>query len=248
MHENILILLPVKFNSKRLFQKNLKSLNGLPLFIYSLITAIDVKMSYEKQLEKGGNYSDVNEITRLINPNKIFNIDIWISTENLPLAIELLRIYRPEFLDVINILERPKVLAEDPYQIKHVCQHAIDEIKTKKYNTLVMIQPSNPFVETRDVFECLNKFYWAGNTRKIAIRSVYKISKTPFYMIENDPFLCSFSNQNIYLGNGSIVVCDTTTKKISFKPAYPYIMPKERSVDIDDEFDFKVAEMIMQSN
>ena len=56
------------------------------------------------------------------------------------------------------------------------------------------------------------------------------------------------SAEDLYIPNGAIYVFDTNyfknKKKYYSKKTYGYLMPKERSIDIDDILDFKLAELL----
>ena len=53
-----------------------------------------------------------------------------------------------------------------------------------------------------------------------------------------------------YMPNGAVFVFKISLlkeKRVYYsKKTYPYIMSKERSIDIDDYFDFKFAEFLME--
>ena len=53
-----------------------------------------------------------------------------------------------------------------------------------------------------------------------------------------------------YRINGAMYMIDTeiitNNLEIYGKKSYAYIMPKERSIDVDDRMDFKIAEMYMR--
>ena len=57
-------------------------------------------------------------------------------------------------------------------------------------------------------------------------------------------------SDNAYIPNGGVYVFKTALLKDHYsyysKKTYAYIMPQERSVDIDTEYDFEFAEYLMK--
>jgi len=222
--DRVAILIPIKECSVRLLRKNLLLLDNTPLFDYSIYAA--------RKSNIGQIYvtTESDEIEDLCKSN------------------------------VVNILKRPLELAKDPYQIKDVCLYSLEQLKeqNKEFDTLIMIQPSNPFIQSEDIITCYNMFI--KNERK-TIRSVYKSTKNAYsamYLSGNNlkavyfQDLNRFESSNVpdtYFGNGSIVIVDIEKfkehKTFYYEGAAAYIMPKERSIDIDDKIDFKFAEMLM---
>ena len=207
--KDILVLLPVKTNSKRLPNKNLKLLCDKPLFIYAL--------------EAANEFCKNNEILPYITADdeEVFSI-------------------ASDYVENFNTILRPKYLTEDPYQLVDVCLHAIIELRSKgkQFETLVVVQPSNPFVTEEDIDTC----YWRNVSFSNTVRSVYKIEGNIYNKSGN--LLCG----DLYKGNGSIVVINIfkflNTKEFEYN--YLYEMPKERSIDIDFEIDFLIAKELMQ--
>jgi len=207
--KDILVLLPIKTNSKRLPNKNLKSLCGIPLFIYALKAVSE--------------FCKNNEILPYISTDdeEVFSI-------------------ASKYVEDFNTILRPKYLTEDPYQLVDVCLHAIVDLRSKgkEFETLVMVQPSNPFVTEEDIDFC----YWRNVSFSNTVRSVYKTEGNIYNESGN------LLNGDLYKGNGSIVVINIfkflNTKEFEYN--YLYVMPKERSIDIDEEMDFIIAEELIR--
>ncbi len=229
MKDKIILIVPIKGNSKRLKNKNLKLLNGKPLFWYACGTVWDIA-------------------DRMI-------FDAYISSE----SIEVEKIWDDTcwMLQIFEFLKRPKELSQDPNQIEEVCLYVLNQVKIK-YNTLIMVQPSNPFVQAEDIENCYKMF--TENNRS-TVRSVYKTSKSFFksFVMQGNKLTSPVFSQlkkiqtcnypDSYLGNGSIIVIDIEKfqkeKTFLTECSIGYVMPRERSIDIDDSMDFKIAEMLM---
>src|SRR3990167_4187764 len=186
-----IIIITIKQCSKRLPNKNLLNLAGKPLCFYALNTAAAF----------GENKKDW---------------DLVVSTESHDVGNMVLKYYSP-----IKVVKRPKWLAEDPFEIKDVCKYVLDFLDTgiKRYQTMIMLQPSNPFITAQDLSSGYELFLANNRT---AIRSVVKASK-PVYkalMLHSSgrllPWMFSelsrIDNSNFhtdtYYGNGGFVIVD----------------------------------------
>ena len=229
MKDKIIIILPVKGNSKRVPKKNLRLLNGMPLFAHASCAVIDIE-------------------------DFIFTTYVSSESEKVKIYCQHYDWFRNNFI----FLERPKELSEDPNQIEEVCLYVLNE-QVGEYDTLIMVQPSNPFVQTKDIENCYKMFI---ESNRSTVRSVYKTTKSFFqsFVIYGDKLSspafnkmsrvkdCSYPDS--YLGNGSLIVIDVQKfkKEKTFLTdcSLGYVMPRERSIDIDEEMDWKIAEMLMK--
>ena len=142
-----------------------------------------------------------------------------------------------------NILMRPEELADDPMQIAETCLFAIDKLQ-EDFNTLIMVQPSNPFVTNYELEECYDLFL---NNNRTTIRSVTTIDKMIWATCGYDNKLIYPLHGKYFIGNGSIVIIDrerfVLRKTLYDMSTIPYLM---KGVDIDNEQDFKLAEILMK--
>ena len=187
MKDKIIIVVPVKGNSKRLPNKNLRLLNGEPLFTRSCGAVVDIR-DFQFVAYISSESEEVNEV--MIN-------SWWMR-------------------DTFIFLKRPKYLSEDPNQIEEVCLHVLKELESK-YDTLIMVQPSNPFVQVKDIENCYKMFI---ESNRSTVRSVYKTTKSFFqsFVIYGDKLsspafnkmsrVKDYSYPDSYLGNGSLIVID----------------------------------------
>jgi len=217
---SVLGIAPVKVNSKRLPRKNLKMLNGMPLFMHSLKVLIDSKVA-----DKIIVCSEDDLVEEILWGN-----DVGLYNQNLA------------------FLKRPQYLSEDPMQISDVCLWVIERLE-EKYDDLVIIQPSNPFVLAEDIKDAFY-LYDDGFNKEYQMRSALEIKKNIWCGGKKYLLMDIIGNDDAcYVGNGSIVI--ESIKRLQKKGGLltyciPYLMPKERSIDIDDEMDFQIAEMLMK--
>ncbi len=223
---NILYLIPARSGSKGLPKKNIKLLNGKPLICYTIDFAIQNAKS-----------KDV----------------ICVSTDDL----EILEIVKTKYdLDLPFI--RPSELSDDTASIFDVICHALKHYEKKNmyFDQVLLLQPTSP-LRIQEDFENLYKIY--EKTLAPLVVSVKRSKENPYFNLfeENeDGFLVKikpnseFINRQdcppVYLYNGSmyLVKTDHFLKKLdfNFKHIVKYEMPESRSVDIDNQADWKLAE------
>ncbi len=220
--DKIAVLVPIKENSNRLPRKNFKKLKGVELWKYAYDAAL------------------------VFSLNERYNTWLYVSSEYLDLS--------KEFIGK-RFIHRPRYLSEDPAQLWDVCKHALGYMEPRP-DTLIVAQPSNPFVKAEDIKNCYDLFI--KHDRK-TVRSVTKINKQvwrPMGLYEGkEPkservkVITPYST-NSFVGNGSIVIMDVQRflkeKTLADIVTIPYVMPPERSIDIDTELDFYIAQMIME--
>lgn len=222
----ILAIIPARGGSKGIPKKNVELLNGNPLIAYSIEAAL--KSRY---------------VNRVIA-----------STEDQEIA-EISRRYGAEVID------RPKELARDDSPIIDAIFHVLDFLEKAGYvpDVVVLLQPTSPLRNADDVDNAVNLFLSSGCG---SVVSVCEFKHTPYwgFKIENGYLKPLFAEAYLkrrrqdlpkaYIPNGAIFIArpDTLRKYKSFycPKTIPYIMPLERSIDIDDETDFMLAELIMK--
>ena len=224
---NILAVIPARARSKGIRNKNIKILNKKPLLAWSILEA-----------------------------KKISYIDcIHVSTDSIKIA----KIAKNYGADTSFL--RPKNLASDNAQVIDTLLYAIEKFgkEGKKFDIIISLPPTSPlrtYIDIKKAFALLCK--------KKA-QAVVSVCETDYH-----PNWCNTLNKNLsmhhflkpkiehknrqelkkfYRLNGAIYLayCEFLLKKKSFygKKTYAYIMPKEKSIDINVEFDFKIAELIL---
>jgi CMP-N-acetylneuraminic acid synthetase len=221
-HPKLLAVIPARAGSKRIPGKNVRKLAGIPLLARTIREAKKAKL-----------------ITRLV-----------VSTEDKKIAA-LARRYGAEapFL-------RPKSLSRDSTPgaapVLHACR------KLPGYQEVLCLQPTSPLRTWRDIDELIR---FARKKRANSVVSVTTATKHPawtFFFRPNfrlRPFLRSPSLQprqklaKAYVLNGAIYYAKTNwlrkRRRFQGKDTLGFVMPKERSVDIDDWSDWKAAEQAL---
>jgi len=228
--ERVLGIIPARGGSRSIIRKNLKHLQGKPLLSYTITEALRAK-----RLQMVIVSSDDDEI---------------ISTS---------RKYGAEVPFV-----RPQHLASDNALAIDVVQHAVDTLESKgeKFDIIVMLQPTSPLRIAEDIDNCIDLLI---STKATSVISVERVGANhPFRMklIDSEGRLHDYANEvvenlprqklpEIYIRNGAIYATrrDVLINERSFKgrDSRAYVMPPERSVNIDEEVDFILADILMRN-
>jgi CMP-N,N'-diacetyllegionaminic acid synthase len=217
----VLAVIPARGGSKGVPRKNVKLLAGTPLIAYSIEAA--------KQSRK---------------------IDLCLVSTDDPEITETARRFGAE------VLPRPPHLAEDSTPMPAVIEHVLAERGTG-FDLLLLLQPTCPQRTAADIDSALKLF---DDPKVQSVISVYQVEDhhpARMYKIENGrltplfPDLIAGRRQDlppIYHRNGSIYACRVEHFKRTGSlwddhPA-PYLMPRDRSINIDEPLDFEIAELL----
>lgn len=227
-NKKILIIIPARGGSKRLPGKNIKPINGKPLISYAITAA------------KKSKYAD----------------RIVVSTDDLKIS-SVARRYGAEVPFI-----RPAELASDTASTLSVIQHAVNYFEKNekiKPDIVVLIQPTNPLILMSDIDGTLEKMIktktktcFSGTEISQRPEWMYKINNgLPVLFIKNvDTEKRSQDLPRLAIINGTVYATEYNTlmKKGVIrddKSLSIYLMPRERSADIDDLFDFEFAEFLL---
>jgi CMP-N-acetylneuraminic acid synthetase len=160
----------------------------------------------------------------------------------------------------INFITRPSILAEDSSSMEEVIIHAIKQIEKKgiKFKYLVLLQPTSPLRDYKNIEEACNKFLELGADSLISVTSTdNKVLKTLIMNSKGylksafDTKFPSMNRQELppaYKPNGAIYIVD---KKLFIEnPTFfqhhtaMYEMEKNKSIDIDSVEDINIIEKL----
>lgn len=153
---------------------------------------------------------------------------------------------------------RPPELATDEARSIDVVLHALDAID-EAYDYVVLLQPTSPFRTADDIDACIERCTEGAP----ACVSVVALDKSPAWMYQVDntnhlmPVLSEESKasrrQDVAEAvalNGAVYAADITvlrkTRSFLTDETVAYVMPAERSLDIDTPFQFAFAEFLSQ--
>lgn len=225
MSLNIAII-PARAGSKRLTNKNIKHLAGKPLIVWTIEAAI-----------KSGNFDLV-----------------LVSTDSQDIAdVAITAGASAPFL-------RPAELASDTASTNDVVSHMVNWVEENidAVTRITILQPTSPLRDAKEIQQSMTLYAVKKATAVVSVCEV----EHPVEYCNHLPVDCSLNGflskaslkrsqdfDKSYRLNGAIYIFDRkfvgALSDIYSEGAYAYIMKKEKSVDIDDEFDFKLAEFIM---
>jgi len=222
--KTFLAIIPARGGSKRLPRKNILSLNGKPLIAWSIESGV-----HSKYIDKVIVTSDDEEIIKI---SKNYNA---------------------------QTIKRPDELASDTATTFDAIKHTIENLE--EYDYIVLLQPTSPLRNTRQIDEAIELLL---NKKSNAIVSVCEMDHSPLWSntLPKDNCMTSFLRdealnkrsqdlETYYRINGAIYICktDKLLEEESFflqKNIFAYKMDKKNSIDIDEEIDFKIAEVLIK--
>lgn len=159
-----------------------------------------------------------------------------------------------------EVMIRPKTLARDNTSSIDVVIHTLDEIEKEgeEFDVVILLQPTSPLRSKEDISQALNLFF---ENECESVISVNEVEHNPYWsFILQGNYLQSLFDRKyldmrrqdlpkVYMPNGAIFISTPTILKNqrSFYPnkIIPFILETNRSIDIDTEYDFKIAEYLM---
>jgi CMP-N,N'-diacetyllegionaminic acid synthase len=230
MNQKILAVIPARGGSKGVPRKNIRLLGDHPLIAYTIQTALAV----QKKLHR-----------------------VIVSTDD----EEIASIARHYGADVPFM--RPVELGADNARMVPVLQHAVRFIEDQDHihmDWVLLLQPTTPFRAVEDIQAAIRLAQAGGCDSVISVVQVFHVHPILMKRIENDQLL-PFSTEEkegtrrqdyqppAYMRNGAIYLTRRdeliNNDSIWGKTIRPYVMPEERSVNIDNEIDFLIAEQML---
>ena len=222
----ILGVVPAKGASTRLARKNIRALGGKPLLGWAADAA-----------------RDTGRFDRLV-----------VSTED----EEVAGVAEECGLEVPFM--RPPELAVDPVEADGVALHAIEALadQGERFDVVAIMLPTCPFRTADDIAAALDLFLSRDEAN---LMSLSPFTHTPYAALRVGPSGLATSvfpdlfgqsartHPAAYRPNGAIHVLDVDwfQRSRSYRegPIIGYVMPRDRSVDIDTEADFRLAESML---
>lgn len=225
-NSKILCLIPARGGSKRLPRKNILLLKGKPMICYTIEAAVK---------------------------SEVFD-DIYVSTED----EEIAEISKGCGAEVIH---RPKELAGDLNTVVEVCLHAIEFLKSlgKEYEILTVLLPTSPLRKAEDIRRAFEIFLSGEDSSFLMAVTDYlydpfqALKEIEGYLAPVFPEYVKKKRQElpkVYVDNGAIYITKIS-EFVKYKTFYgpklmKYYMPFERSIDVDTEIEFRLAEFFLE--
>ena len=225
---NNLAIIPARSGSKGLKDKNIKELGGMPLLAHSVQAAL-----------KSGEFSHV-----------------MVSTD----SAEYAKIARESGAEVPFM--RNASSASDAASSWDVVREVLENYQQMgiTFDTVTLLQPTSPLRTAQDIQNAYGLFRERKATSVVA---VCEMEHSPLWSntlpedLSMDGFLSNATNRQrqqlstYYRINGSIYIVDVANflagNEIYAAGSFAYVMPAERSIDIDTALDFLIAETVLNS-
>lgn len=158
---------------------------------------------------------------------------------------------------------RPSELAQHNTPHLPVVQHALDWLKEnagEEYDYVMILQPTSPLRTDKDIDAAIAKAVDTDADSVMSMAELVDFDSRKIKKIEDDIILPMFEDegrisalrqlgQRAYKRNCAIYLTKTDLimqGDLFGQVSRPYIMPLERSVDINEPFDLELAEFLLQ--
>ncbi len=225
----ILAIIPARGGSKGIPKKNIRLLAGKPLIGYSINVA---------------------------KKSKFLNY-VVVSTDDSDIAA-----YAKE--NGVDVIDRPPAISNDESPVLDTIIHTILTLKENDGllpDIIVLLQPTSPLRNAEDIDGAIQLFLAGKFDSVISVCQTehspywcFKISGTKLIPLFNKKMSLARRQDlpQTYRPNGAIYI--TTPRSLKKNCGFmtdntaPYIMPIERSIDIDNQLDFSLAESLIEKS
>lgn len=227
MTQRVFAFIFARGGSKGLPGKNIKELGGLPLLAHGIRLA-----------------QAMDRVER-----------VFVSTDDAQIAAVAVQFGA-------EVIDRPQALATDTASEWMAWQHAINHVRAQglDFDVFLSLPATSPLRNAQDVGNCLD----ALQTDVDVVITVTPSARSPYFnMVSTDE--AGFAH--VVIGTEAFKrrqdvppVYDITTVAYVARPEFilthsglfegrvrTVVVPKERAVDIDDEYDFKVAQALLDT-
>ncbi|WP_042170034.1 cytidylyltransferase domain-containing protein [Paenibacillus gorillae] len=221
--KRVLAIIPARGGSKGVPGKNIRMLNGKPLIAWTIEEA-----NKSKYIDRAIVSSDDDAIIKT--------------------ALE----YGGDVP-----FKRPEYLAQDGTSGLLPVVHAIEELPG--YDYVVLLQPTSPLRDNKDIDACIEL---CVKSNAFAV-SITEPDKSPYWMFQRgteEQLVPLIKEANatrrqdlpkVFVLNGAVYVASVEqfieTKTFLTEHTVGYVMPKERSIDIDTVMDFQLCEWLLET-
>jgi CMP-N-acetylneuraminic acid synthetase len=223
----VLGIIPARGGSKGVTRKNVRPLLGHPLLCYTITAAQGSRL-----------------LTRVV-----------VSTEDAEIAGVAAQAG-------CEVVDRPAEMARDDSPTLPAAQHAVQTLEARtgrRIDHIVILQATTPFRNAADIDACVEKLVATGADCVVSVRQAAEVHATKLKKMEGDrllPYLMEEvegrRRQDLppcYVRNGGIYA---TRRDVLMEQGSIYgsdvracVMPDERSLDINTEVDFLLAETLL---
>lgn len=229
--EKVLAVIPARGGSKGIPDKNIHPLHGKPLIAYSIESAKRSKL-----------------ISKLI-----------VSTDS-PRIAEVARSLGGE----VPFL-RPAELSMDDSLSSDVVKHALTQMKLLfdiEFEYVLLLQPTTPLRTAEDIDSALKRLFDSGADSIVSLVDVGAHHPARMYFLKENRLKTVLEEGTmmkprqaldpVYIRSGDIYACKTEwllkTGTMMSLNSLPYLIPANRTINIDSPRDLLLAESLLESN
>jgi N-acylneuraminate cytidylyltransferase len=162
-----------------------------------------------------------------------------------------------------DIVVRPKKYARDNSAMEPVIKDALSQLMKKniKFDILILLQPTSPLRDSGDIDKAFRIFF---DKKATALISGYQPEKSPLktfkikkngylegLISEKAPFMNRQSLSATFYPNGAIYIIGVSSfmkfGKLFTPKTIPFLMPIEKSIDIDTKADIKKINLVIKN-
>lgn len=223
-----LAIIPARGGSKRVPGKNLRPLGGKSLVARSIETVLASK-----------------------------TIDRLVVSSDSEEVLTIARTYRDDIA-----LRRPSEISGDLAPAIDYVRHALEVLEANSqthFEAVVIVQPSSPFTLSEDIDATVSLLENSGADTAVSVMEVdHALHPAKFKVMEQDRLFPYFEEEGgrmaahelpkVYVRNCSVYATRRATidaGEIIGSDCRGYLMPRERSIDINDELDWKFCEFML---
>ena len=227
-NKKIVVIIPARSGSKGLVNKNIMDLDGKPLLSWPIESALK-----SKYVDRTIVSTDSEEYSQIAGR------------------------YGAEVPFI-----RPRNISHDSSTSIEVIEHAINHIDLLALDIVILLEPTSPFTTSSDIDDCLEMFMKNKScTSLIGISKSdkfhpdfsLKLNESNFIVNYSDSLSAHISRQkvsNVYYPDGSIYISyinDLMKEKTFYHDkTIGYLFPKYKNIEIDDIYDFRYAESLLE--
>lgn len=218
-----LFFIPARGGSKGVIKKNIRQVGGNPLIYWSIKSAINANLG----------------------------CPIVVSSDDPDILI-----YSSQFSEVTTIMRDKKLSSDDTPMVDVLHDLLLPSGNFSSFNTVILLQPTAPFRTSNDIQNAFDLFRAHNSCRSlVSVCHHPDIHPARMYYMNNKELVAvdqSRSSKNrqdlkpVYHRNGCIYISTSSMindGSILCPSPIPYLMPLERSLNIDTEFDLIISRL-----
>ena len=224
MKSKNICIIPIRSKSKGIVNKNIKKINGIPLICFTLSACLQSKI-FDKIIIVSDSKKYISFIKKLLMKN-----------------------------DIVEFYLRSKKSSTDKSPSEYVLEEVITN-KNLKNNSCFFIQATSPLLNKNDIIRSYKKY---KKDNLDSLFTSYLTKKFIWKKINNTLISLNYDYQKrkmrqdqkiSYVENGALYIFNVKnlviTKNRLHKRIGTYVMPKNRSIEIDEPEDIKVLKIIL---